>query len=235
MNHKPGMMIAGVFAVKFFSQFRNSLVTSFLDLLGRTPEHRFEQGMLGDLCDFVLEKIQENKKNRGRRDEFTFSGRTLTSVIALTNEWHERLRREAEAGRTVREERRLGRKKEKVLDTSKWSGLGLARFLYETDECVWTVTELRTAQDLLNEGRKMKSCIASYAYRCASGESAVFSLERVYPEIRITEKAATLEVTQSKRTLIQAKGKCNTVLTPKIKSIVTRWAQANGITVRPEV
>jgi hypothetical protein len=80
----------------------------------------------------------------------------------------------------------------------------------------------------------MKNCVASYEYRCAVGDSSLFTVERVYPS-RAVEKVATLEVHQSKRTLVQAKGKCNTALTPKAGSIVTRWAAANGITVRLQV
>jgi hypothetical protein len=234
VGHKLSMMAAVVFSEKFYSQFRNNLVESFLDLLGRTPERRFDFGMLGDLCDFVLEKIQDNKKNHGRKADFSFSGRTIDSVMALANEWHERLRRETEARQAQQETHQDGQQtgKKKRIDTSKWNGLGLARFWHETDESVWSVTELTTAQDLLNEGRKMKNCVASYALKCADGISAIFSVERFYLENQVAEKIATLEVNQAKRGLIQAKGKCNTALTSKVKSVITRWAQANGIAVR---
>jgi hypothetical protein len=113
--------------------------------------------------------------------------------------------------------------------------MGLPQFRHETDEYFWTITELKTAQDLLNEGRKMKNCVASYSYSCASGNSAVFTVERVYPVSQAIEKAATLEVHQLNRTLVQAKGKCNSALTPKTMNIVTRWAAANRITVRIQV
>jgi hypothetical protein len=236
MNRKLSLMIADVFTVKFLSRFENRLVEGFLDLLARTPGYAYERGMLGDLCDFVLEKMQENKKGNGRPGAFSFSGRTIFSVIGLANEWHERVRREAEAGRLQREAYRRNcqqnPKGENHIDTSRWNGMGFAQFRYETDECIWTVTELKNAQDLLNEGRKMRNCVSSYAYKCASGSSTIFSLERVYPTSQTIEKAATLEVNIANRSLIQAKGKCNTNLTPKILHVVTRWAQVNGIAVR---
>jgi hypothetical protein len=239
MSHRLSILIADVFSVKFFKQFTNNLVESFLDLLGRTPLYNYERGMLGDLCDFILRKMTENRKLRLRPGAFSFSGRTVTSVIALANEWHEQLRREEAAGRVQREAYLQGRwqdrKNGKLPDTSKWDGMGLPQFRHETDEYIWTITELKTAQDLLNEGRKMKNCVASYAYSCASGNSAVFTVERVYPVSQAIEKAATLEVHQSNRTLVQAKGKCNSGLTPKTMNIVTRWAAANRITVRIQV
>jgi hypothetical protein len=236
MNHKMSLLVAEVFTAKFNSQSGNSLVESFLDLIGRTPQYNFERGMLGDLCDFVLTKITENKQLRGRPGAFSFSGRTITSVIALTNEWHEHLRREEEARRAQREahrrQRQQDQKNEAPHDFSKWKGLGLMQFRHQTDEYIWTVTELRTAQDLVNEGRKMKNCVSSYDYNCVVGDSALFTIDRICPLRGAIEKVATLEVNKSKRTLIQGKGKCNTTLTPRAMSIVTRWASENGIKVR---
>jgi hypothetical protein len=206
---------------------------SFLDLLSRTPEYGYDRGMLGDLSDFVLEKIQENKKIKDGSLHFTFSGRTITSVIKLTNEWHESLRREETARRNQRDAFRRARDgnriNEKLLFPSKWDGMGITQFRYETDDCTWTVTELRTSQDLLNEGRKMKNCIASYADRCASGNCSIFTVERIFPVNQMIEKAATFEVIPSKRTLVQAKGKCNSAVSLKTMNVIKRWAQANSI------
>jgi hypothetical protein len=229
MNHKMSKMAADVFAVKFSSHFKDSLVEGFLDLLGRTPEYRYEKSMLGDISDFILAKMRENKE---KHEAFSFSGRTITSVIKLANEWHEYLRREAEANRAAqRAYAQENLKNEKHIDTSKWKGMGISQFRFDTEECIWTVTELLSAQDLLDEGRKMKNCVASYAYRCALGETAIFSVEQVYPVNQIIDKIATLEVNFSNRSLVQAKGKCNTALSSKVMNVITRWAQTNRIKV----
>jgi len=233
LSHKLSMMVADVFAVKFTKHFKNKIVDGFLDLIARTPEYGYEQGMLGDISDFVLTKIAKKKEN------FSFSGRTITSVIALANEWHEWIRRNEEAHRVQREaqmrERQLNRNDKKPIDTSHWKGIGISQFRHKTEECIWTVTEIITAQDLVNEGRKMKNCVASYCYKCASGQSSIFSVERVFPVSQVIEKVATLEVHASNRSLIQAKGKCNSAITPKVKSVITRWAQANSIKVQLSV
>jgi len=124
MNHRLSMMIADVFSNKFFNNYKNTLVEGFLDLLSRAPEYGYERNMLGDISDFVLSKMRENKKANGKQEAFSFSGRTITSVIKLTNEWHEEIRREAEAERIQREaqwrERNRLHGKEKSLDTSHW-------------------------------------------------------------------------------------------------------------------
>ena len=230
LNHKLSMMIADVFSVKFFNLYRNKVVLGFMDLLARSPLYNYERGMLGDISDFVLAQIRERKNN------FSFSGRTIYSVIRLVNEWHYDLRRLQENQRRQHEGLHYAHQttgpNEKPIDTSKWKGLGIMQFRYSTDEYTWTITELRSAQDLLNEGRKMKNCVSSYAYKCASGDTAIFTIERIYLANQIIDKAATVEVHIANREVVQAKGKCNTAITPKTMNVLTRWAQANRLTVR---
>jgi len=220
MSPKLSMIAAGVFGIKFMRHFKNSLVESFLDLIARTPEYRYDRGMLGDLCDFVLEKIRERQK-----DGFSFSGRTISSAIKLANEWHELQRREAE--QAMRDE------KQAII--SSWKGMGIGHFRHESEEFVWTIYELKTAQDLTNEGRKMKNCVGIYARNCATGRSAIFTVERAYRGSQQAEKAATLEVQISSRAVIQAKGKCNSALPSKTMSVIARWAASNRIKVQLQV
>jgi len=208
MSPQSSMIVADVFGLKFLSHFKNSLVEGFLDLLARTLDYRYDRGTLGDLSDFVLEKIRE-------KGSFSFSGRTIYSVIKLSNEWHVFQRREAERAQLA----------------AAWKGLGIGRFRHETEGYVWTVTELRTAQDLVNEGRKMRNCVGGYASKCASGSSAIFSVEQTHKANQLTDKAATLEVQVSNRTVIQAKGKCNSILSRKAENAVKRWAESNRIKV----
>jgi len=208
MNPQLSMIVADVFGAKFLSHFKNRLVEGFLDLLARTPEYRYDRGTLGDLSDFVLGKIRE-------KDALSFSGRTIYSVINLSNEWHEFQRRDAERARLA----------------TTWKGLGIGRFRYETEEYVWTVTELRTTQDLVNEGRKMRNCVGGYADKCASGSSTIFSVEQTHKVNQLTDKTATLEVLISNRTVIQAKGKCNSILSRKTVSVIKRWAESYRIKV----
>jgi hypothetical protein len=209
LSSRISLIIADVFSRKFLNCYKNPLVESFLDLLARTPEYRYEKPMLEDLCDFVLPKIHE----RGNGN-FSFSGRTVLSVIRLTNEWHKRL------------------KDEKVIASSKWKGLGITQFRYEDDKGVWKITELRTAKALYDEGAAMRNCVSSYSDRCASGSISIFTLDCASRETKESEKMATLEVRIPERTLVQAKGKCNSLITPRIRKVITRWASLNRITLK---
>jgi hypothetical protein len=223
INPKLSMITADVFHVKFLTCFKHRLVESFLDLIARTPEYRYDSGTIGDLCDFVFSKIRERKNG-----SFSFSGRTIFSVIKLCNEWHEQVRKEAEQAR-----RMAAMPNGKPGGIPRWKGLGISRFRYETEDCVWVITELTSVQDLVNEGRKMKNCVGNYANKCASGNSAVFSVERINKvNNQLIENAATLEVNVSNRMLIQAKGKCNAALPSKTMNVIDRWAASNRIIIK---
>jgi hypothetical protein len=235
MERKRCAVVSGVFADKFFKDFNHPLVIQFLDLIGRTEAYRFDLGGLGDICDFITAKIGEDRAAEAREKPFTLSGRTIFSVIALVNEWHEALQREQEvrdALNEARHERRRGNhtgNTEKQPDISRWTGMGIAPFTYQTDDGIWTVSELLTSQALLAEGRKMKNCVASYASRCATGATALFTVTRTYQALPTTESMATLEVRRPDRVLVQAKGKCNRAVSPGTMNIIRRWAQLNRI------
>ncbi|GHV88256.1 hypothetical protein AGMMS50267_06160 [Spirochaetia bacterium] len=230
MNTKFVGIISKVFTIKFEKCFNHTLVTGFLDLLSRSYDYHIDEGELGDICDFILPKIRRPNKF----PSFTFSGRTMTSIIALTNEWHADIQREQEAlGMLIqREQEARGiparAKKQEARGMLKWVGMNIPTFRFETDECTWKVTQLLTVQDLLNEGRKMKSCVSSYTYQCLHGECSIFNLSAFYNETQLIGSYATLEVSKD-RSLVQAKAKCNFKVIPKAMNVINRWAQANGI------
>jgi hypothetical protein len=234
MGRKQCAAVSGVFADKFFNHFNHPLVIRFLDLISRSGTYHVDSAGLGDLCDFVNAKIQEDRGAKTRADGFTFSGRTIFSVTALANEWHAELQRVQEARAALDEARRESMQRGtgdagKPADVSRWKGMGFAPFTYQTDEGVWTVSELLTSQALLNEGRNMKNCVASYAFRCALGEISICTVSRTYQALQITDSMATLEVRRIDRTLVQAKGKCNRQVSPGTMNVIRRWAQFNRI------
>jgi hypothetical protein len=217
--------------MKFEKYFIHETVTGFLDLLGRSQGYQIDEGELGDIGDFVLAKIEDHRKSRGRVPPFSFSGRTMTSIIGLTNEWHADIQREQEAMNLLAragQARQPQNRPNKPTLAKRWNGIDVPLFKYETDECVWTVTQLLTAQDLLNEGRKMKNCVSAYTHKCSSGECFIFNVSCFYTNSRLTESKATLEVSRD-RSLVQAKGKCNMRVNAVIMNVITRWAQMNRI------
>jgi hypothetical protein len=231
MDHKLSLIVSGVFTQKFIQVFRHPIVTGFLDLIARTTGYRFDSGVLGDIGDFILEKIQEYRESKGRTAFFSFNGRTIASLTALVNEWHTELHRRREAEHALRAVRAVN-DQGKPVNTERWKGLGIGTFQYAQGTIAWVVSELRTARELLDEGRRMKNCVASYGYSCATGECAIFNLSCRYEGNGLTDSIATLEVKIADKTLVQAKGKCNSRVTASMMNVITRWAQANKIKIK---
>jgi hypothetical protein len=220
MNHKLSVIISSVFVRKFGNQYiKHPLVIGFLDLISRTTNYQFDSGIVSDISDFILNKVHEYLGD----SKFSLSGRTIISLVALANEWHRDLQREKEARDAARHQ---------IRHADRWSGLGIENFNYQQDDFIWTISEIKTFQALVNEGRKMKNCVASYDYKCATGQCSIFSVSRWYEINKITDNIATLEVNRSDRTLVQAKGKCNSKVTDKVMNIVTRWARKNRIKIK---
>jgi len=88
LSVKLSLSTAKVFSFKFTNDWDNPIVTGFLDFIARSDGFETGKLELGDICDFVLAEIKKHKKSRGRQPPFSFSGRTMTSVLALANEWH---------------------------------------------------------------------------------------------------------------------------------------------------
>jgi hypothetical protein len=231
MDHKLSLIVSGVFTQKFIRVFRHPIVTGFLDLIARTTGYRFDSGVLGDICDFILEKIKEYRESKGRMVLFSLSGRTIASLTTLVNEWHVELQRRREAERALRR-LRTANNLDKPVNTERWKGLGMGTFQYIQGTTAWVVSELRTVRELLEEGRRMKNCVASYSYACAIGECTIFNLSCRYESSGLTDSIATLEVKIADKTLVQAKGKCNSRVTANMMNIITRWAQANRIKIK---
>jgi hypothetical protein len=233
MGVKRCTVITKVFTQKFENYFDHEIVAGFIDLLARDNEYPVEGGELGDICDFINAKIDEYEKERRRNSPFSFSGRTMISVAGLANEWHADIQREQEALNALANAgqfQQRGNSTHKLTLATHWTGINVPNFQYKTDKykCVWTVTQLLSARNLLNEGRKMKSCVASYASSCLKGQSAIFNISRFYEDLQLTESMATLEVTHD-RFLVQAKAKCNGKVCSPTMNIITRWARTNRI------
>jgi hypothetical protein len=173
----------------------------------------------GEIVDFLEWKL---RNDRG----FRLKGRTISSVVKLTNEWHV-LMQKAGLGHRV-----------------EWKGCGIADWEHVAKDVVWRVAELRSNRDLINEGRKQKHCVYSYVHACASGRVAIFSM-RAYAK-RVTgytedgdvvwdgsceHNRITIEVT-SDRTIVQVRGHLNRLPTDDEKKILRLWAGEKGLIVR---
>lgn len=234
LNVKLSRNIAKVLSNKFAHDWDSSIVTGFLDLIARSGCFDADKIGLGDICDFVLAEIKKYKKSRGRQPPFSFSGRTMASVLALANEWHAYVIREQEAQNALANAgRRLNRQNGRASvppRLTRWNGITVSHPQIETEDSVWLFSQLHTVQDLLNEGRKMKNCVSSYSAKCASGDCAIFHISCLFTDTQLSEEKATLEVSRN-RVLVQARAKCRAKIPPVTMGIIRKWTQLNKIKI----
>jgi hypothetical protein len=226
-------VVTGVFTFKFRKYFNHDMVKGFLDFISRYAGYPHTRDELGDICDFVLAKIVRYEKLKRKELPFSFSGRTVSSVILLSNEWHADQQREeairaalADAARAERRRNRTGQ----VVCKERWQGIPVSNFKFENGEHVWTVVQLCSARELVNEGRTMKHCIASYIGKCSLGACGIFNVSSRDKTTGVVISRATIEVLPN-RTIMQAKGKCNTIISNGTMHIITRWAQKNRLKI----
>ena len=171
-----------------------------------------------EVTDFLAWKLRNDRT-------FRLKGRTASSVVKLSNEWHLQMQR-AKLGHHI-----------------QWRGLGIADWAFEDKSEFWEVVELRDNKELVNEGRKQKHCVYSYVQRCVQGQSFIFSL-RAYRKVAADYDAegkpiwdktyelrrVTIEVGAS-RSLVQVRGPLNRAPTFEEKAVLRRWMGETGITI----
>jgi hypothetical protein len=152
----------------------------------------------------------------------------MSSVIALANEWHAQVQREA----AIIAELQEYEDRKKSCPKEKWDGLPIYNFAFENDEYRWTIKQLCNLKSLINEGREMRHCVASYASRCSNKSVGIFSLSCTYKKDNSLVKRATVEVRAVDRSIVQIKGKCNVRVDAITLNVIRRCAQNNNLALK---
>jgi hypothetical protein len=148
---------------------------------------------------------------------FTMRGRTAESLLRQVGAWHAQLGREQRSGPV------------------QWKSSGIEGLsLIEGHEQSrnmrrWTITELLTRDALVNEGRAMSHCIATYAHSCMKGHSSVWSMQCENIEGR--ERVLTIDVRPSARMVMEARGRFNAAPTPQAIRILRQWTERAGLSL----
>ena len=147
---------------------------------------------------------------------FSIEGRTMASLLRLTETWHADLSN-----------------KKDVLKLS-WlsSGIQGYRFLErrgsEQSDLDWTISELLGSDALYAEGRALHHCVYVYSKTCKQGETTIWSLRL---RVNDQEKSmATIEVIPRRRSIVQARAKCNLPVIGRSREIIHAWADQEGLT-----
>jgi hypothetical protein len=151
------------------------------------------------------------------RPNYAMKCRTVASLLRQVEEWHKEL------GQDMQQ------------PSLSWRRSPLREFrLVEGSEAlggmrVWRIIELPTSRALLLEGRAMRHCVESYADCCARRQTSIWSLQ--VENQRGRHRVLTIEVDLPRRTVCQARGKCNRLPRATALTILERWAGQEGLKV----
>jgi hypothetical protein len=143
-------------------------------------------------------------------DRIDLKGRTLASLIRLSNEWH-------------LEQSKLKGVKYMV----KWEPLPVENWTHEDKGgTITTVKQLISNVQLVKEGNRQHNCVSAYSYRCQRGDIGIFSMYSGPTGNRIT-----IEVTNQGQ-IIQARLKWNRIPKGIDAQLLYKWAVDNVLIVK---
>jgi hypothetical protein len=155
----------------------------------------------GPVCDWIHQKRSVGIGTELAQPGFSLKGRSMASVLAQTEAWHRGLTRQRrQSGEVV------------MPANTRWSGLLVANFMAGRVR----IEQLTSYEQLVDEGRAMHHCVASYLQSCRKGHCGIFSF--TVDGVR----ALTLEVTAD-RTVVQVRGKFNRWMSKKEHAWITQW------------
>lgn len=93
----------------------------------------------------------------------------------------------------------------------------------------WTIRELTSSQELVEEGEALRHCVASYVKQCSAGDSSIWSLQCEGSLERA--RLLTIQVLPRDRRIVTALGRCNTRPKPESRHIMERWAASENLEI----
>ena len=150
-------------------------------------------------CDMILSWAMHEHTEARRAGErpYTWKGRRVRSVLE----------------RSIAYRRIM----ERPWGDYAWNAHGWDWTLDEEPSGKWLFVELTSGEALFREGQAMRHCVAGYAARCVSGQSAIVSV--AHNGLR----RVTLEINPQNRKLVQARGVANRPAYPEEQRAITRW------------
>ncbi len=181
------------------------MIKDFLLLVQK--ETLFDKSQVLPLWDYIV-YIRREMNNENK--QFVLKNRSIQKLLNDMHEWHNKLN--------------------KSKDSSYWNGSEVIRpYVYEDLEKspdAYYIRELTTAKDLIEEGRKLSHCVASYAGSCKRGHCSIWSLYK--DNFGSKKKLITLEVVGD-LTLIQCRGKGNRLPNDSEWYHISNWLKENGL------
>jgi len=201
---------------------RQEFVLSVINFFIKNP--MFDLNQIGPAVDYIwnqkyisqhviVERGQPQQILPPPQPNFSMTGRSPNALLAQVERWHRQLGKETKGGNL------------------QWNRCPIKEFqLVEgagPKSKTWRIIELLSSKELADEGRAMHHCVASYAQSCARGSITIWSLRM--NDHTGNWRLLTIEV--SNKAVVQVRGPYNRMSTQQEHSIISRWAQKEGIKV----
>ncbi len=206
------------------------------------------------IIDFLYSKRFLRRRGRERNEvldpelpKLTMKRRTLPTLLAAVEQWHTDMARTPELFQYLEDNQRVvdiqAQDAQEYWETNKdwwkkyskkWPSFGIRQFEYfegvGQGRKIYTIRHLKSAKALADEGRTMRHCVGSYAFRCEEGRCAIFTL-KLKPKGGSLENLVTIEVTKDK-CVVQARSIKNAIPSSVSKRVIKLWAAENGLTIK---
>ena len=171
---------------------------------------------IGPILDYVYQQKYTPVRGGGPEEpNFSFTGRTVDSLMKQVERWHRQLGKEKKGG-------------DLIWKPSFIRGLEYLEGTPGTNSFrTYTIHEILNSKELSEEGRAMHHCVASYAHSCASGKSSIWSLQLHQHDGNW--RLLTIEIEQ--KSIRQVRGPYNRMSNQKEKDILRRWASKEGLSI----
>jgi hypothetical protein len=196
-----------------------------------------EPSKIAEVVDYIynMKYVKINTYVDGRsvtvdppHPNFSMKGRTPTSLINHSDQWHYEKERLNRVNRLINGNN--GRYKSKQIENYSWGGYTsiLNASFKRGKQITYKVVQLKSYYELRDEGNEMHHCVATYASSCSSGRTAIFSV-REYLHDHFVGRCATLEVRANQ--IVQIRSKYNRKPDDKIISIIKEWASSQLLSI----
>ena len=185
-------------------------------VLGWFSKHpMLDLDQLGPLLDYISYRYNQD-------GNFSMKGRSPLALIRDMNTWHGELSKKKElTGETYTSsgfKHGLYQQKKNLITNIKEEDLG-------GEENIWRVTEILSSKELHREGNALHHCVYSYSSSILKGYTSIWSLSLD------GEKQITIEVMNSSKSIVQARGKYNRSTTSEEFRVIQKWATENSMSV----
>jgi hypothetical protein len=155
---------------------------------------------------------------------FSFKDRQANTLVRQVEEWHERLRRE-------------GRAQERQKKSNSWEHHPKIQdfqvaFGPDNNQTYYQIVQLLSNNELSAEGSRLKHCVYSYGWSCASGRTSIWSTRRLsHPSNSSFELLGTIELINAENRVVQFRAKNNARPGDQAFKILNQWAGLNGLNI----